>query len=201
MVKPKSGRSSQPRRLPAAQRREQLLGHALAVFAARGFHGTGTRDLAAAAGVTEPVLYRHFESKAALFEATVERAGEQLAEALDGPLAAADTPQGRVGQLAAHLPRLLAAQREALSVLLYASMSDDPNVLAAGGRAAEAVGTRLGDAFKGSALRPGVDPHIAGFTLFQLGMGASVLRRLPVPTMDQEEYPRTVVDILLGGVA
>ena len=46
-----------PRRLPAGERREALLAAALPVFAVRGYEGATTRDLAAAAGVTEPVLY------------------------------------------------------------------------------------------------------------------------------------------------
>jgi len=53
-------------RLPAAQRRRQLLDVALAVFSDGGYHGTSMDDVAAAAGVTKPVLYQHFGSKRAL---------------------------------------------------------------------------------------------------------------------------------------
>ncbi|MGZ8764045.1 MAG: helix-turn-helix domain-containing protein, partial [Acidimicrobiia bacterium] len=44
-------------RLPAEQRRSQLLEVACDVFAARGFHATAMDDVAEAAGVTKPVLY------------------------------------------------------------------------------------------------------------------------------------------------
>ena len=50
-------------RLPAAERRDQLLVVALDVFASQGFHATSMNDIAAAAGVTKPVLYQHFSSK------------------------------------------------------------------------------------------------------------------------------------------
>ncbi len=54
-------------RLPAAMRREQLLETAAKVFAARGYSGTTTAELAKAAGVSEPIIYRHFDSKKELF--------------------------------------------------------------------------------------------------------------------------------------
>ncbi len=54
-------------RLPAEQRRRQLLDVACDVFATSGFSATAMDDIAAAAGVTKPVLYQHFPSKRALF--------------------------------------------------------------------------------------------------------------------------------------
>ena len=54
-------------RLPAEQRRSQLLEVATELFAAHGFHATSMDDLAEAAGVTKPVLYQHFPSKRALY--------------------------------------------------------------------------------------------------------------------------------------
>ena len=58
-------------RLKAAQRREQLIGVATKLFAKTGYDATTTADIAKAAGVTEPILYRHFESKQELFVAIV----------------------------------------------------------------------------------------------------------------------------------
>ena len=54
-------------RMPAAERRAQLLDVALRVFGEKGFHDTSMNDIAEAAGVTKPVLYQHFGSKRALF--------------------------------------------------------------------------------------------------------------------------------------
>src|SRR3954447_14740942 len=54
-------------RLGQAERKKQLLTHAKQLFVTLGYHATTTEKIAAAAGVTEPVLYRHFESKKALF--------------------------------------------------------------------------------------------------------------------------------------
>jgi len=65
-------------RLPAEQRRRQLLDVACGVFAERGFHATSMDDVAAAAGVTKPVLYQHFPSKRALFVELLDDVGHQL---------------------------------------------------------------------------------------------------------------------------
>ena len=55
-------------RLRAPHRRQAILDSALPLFARVGFHGVTTRQLAAAAGVSEPILYRHFPSKEALWQ-------------------------------------------------------------------------------------------------------------------------------------
>jgi len=50
-------------RLSQEERREVILRAALRVFGERGFHGTTTKALAEAAGVSEALLFRHFASK------------------------------------------------------------------------------------------------------------------------------------------
>ncbi|MDN5820566.1 MAG: TetR/AcrR family transcriptional regulator [Brachybacterium sp.] len=54
-------------RMPRAQRRAQLLELATRVFTEKGFQSTAMDDIAAAAGVTKPVLYQHFDSKEKLY--------------------------------------------------------------------------------------------------------------------------------------
>jgi len=51
--------------------RELLLGAARSTFAARGYAGSSTREIADAAGVSEALLFRHFGTKANLFELAV----------------------------------------------------------------------------------------------------------------------------------
>jgi AcrR family transcriptional regulator len=65
-------------RIPAAERREQILLIARPLFAENGYAGTRLDDVAAAAGVTKPILYRHFESKKALYLALLRRHEDDL---------------------------------------------------------------------------------------------------------------------------
>jgi len=66
------------RRLPVAERRELLVEVAGRLFGERGYEGTRLDDVAAAAGVTKPVLYRHFESKRGLYLALLARHRDDL---------------------------------------------------------------------------------------------------------------------------
>ncbi|MBL8230999.1 MAG: TetR/AcrR family transcriptional regulator [Bryobacterales bacterium] len=54
------------------QRRASIVEAAVRLFAQNGFRGTTTRQLAAALGVSEPVLYQHFQTKRDLYSAILE---------------------------------------------------------------------------------------------------------------------------------
>lgn len=69
-------------RLPAAERREQLLDVAMTVFSEHGYHGASMNDVASQAGVTKPVLYQHFPSKRELYLELIEGVSSQLAESV-----------------------------------------------------------------------------------------------------------------------
>lgn len=60
-------------RLPATERREQLIHVAIDLFSRKGFKGTTTREIAAAAGVTEAIIFRHFETKEQLYMAIIDQ--------------------------------------------------------------------------------------------------------------------------------
>ncbi|MBJ7426623.1 MAG: TetR/AcrR family transcriptional regulator [Ilumatobacteraceae bacterium] len=72
-------------RMPAAERREQLLSVALDVFAGEGYHQTSMNQIAEAAGITKPVLYQHFASKRELYLALIEEAGGRLLHIITAP--------------------------------------------------------------------------------------------------------------------
>lgn len=59
-------------RMNAGDRRRQLLDAALELFSRKGFGGTTTKEIAAAAGVTEAIIFRHFPSKQALYTAVLD---------------------------------------------------------------------------------------------------------------------------------
>jgi len=77
-------RSDSTRRMPRAQRREQILEAATRAFARGGFANTGLDAIAAEAGVTPVILYRHFASKADLYREVIESGHARLREATGG---------------------------------------------------------------------------------------------------------------------
>ncbi len=73
------------KRVPAVERREIILEAALNTFIEYGCHGARVNEIARRADVTRPILYRHFPSKLSILVALVDRAGENLIQAMSEP--------------------------------------------------------------------------------------------------------------------
>ncbi|CAN5798432.1 TetR/AcrR family transcriptional regulator [soil metagenome] len=65
-------------RLPAAERRRELVEAALRVFSEGSYAGATTAQIAREAGVSEPILYRHFASKRELYFACLSEAWQRI---------------------------------------------------------------------------------------------------------------------------
>lgn len=83
-------------RLPAAERRAQLLRTAVGVFAEHGYHAASMNDVAEAAGVTKPVLYQHFSSKRELFVELLGEIGAELRDTIAKATADAPGPRQQI---------------------------------------------------------------------------------------------------------
>src|SRR3989440_5292703 len=70
-------------KLSAEERRAAIIQAVRRVFADKGFHGTTTRELATAAGVSEALLFKHFPNKEALFSAMLLSCSREDAEGRD----------------------------------------------------------------------------------------------------------------------
>jgi AcrR family transcriptional regulator len=78
---------SRSERIPAAERREQILDAAARVFGERGYAGTTTDQVAQAAGISQPYVVRMFGSKEKLFCELLLRARDSLETRLRAALA------------------------------------------------------------------------------------------------------------------
>jgi AcrR family transcriptional regulator len=94
------GDTAKRTRMSAEDRRANLLDAARTVFLRHGYAGARTKDIAKEAGVTEPVLYQHFESKEALFQAAILEPLEGLVEELVAASEHIDTTLDRDALLA-----------------------------------------------------------------------------------------------------
>src|SRR5436190_10062744 len=80
-------------RLPAAERRAAIVDAALEVFGKRSYACATTAEIARAAGVSEPILYRHFASKRHLYRACLEAMASRLRETAEAIIAAEPDPR------------------------------------------------------------------------------------------------------------
>ena len=176
-------------RLPAGERRAQLLDVTKAMVAEQGFHAVSIEAVAREAGVSRPIVYGHFGDLPGLLEALVlretARALRQLEDVLPGDLAAGDAGALLLASLRGYLEavradpatwRLVLMPPEGAPALLRDRLAQ--------GRAA--VVAQLADAARPGLGRggPSPDPELTARTLSAVADEAARLL-----LTDPERYP------------
>ena len=154
----------------------RLLDAAVASFAVRGFHGTTTRDIAAAAGLSPAAVYVHHRSKEDLLHLISSRGHERTLRLVRDTVAAADGPADRLAAFARAFAAHHARNHTTARVVNYelAALSEPHRAeVAAVRRAIEAeVRTLVED-----GVRAGVfevpDPRMTTLALLSLGIDVS----------------------------
>jgi AcrR family transcriptional regulator len=80
------------------EKQENILKAGLELFAAEGFHATSTSKVAKKAGVSEALIFRHFESKEGLLKAILQE-GNQKAQALFSEIIAQPDPREQIRKI------------------------------------------------------------------------------------------------------
>ena len=192
------------------ERRQQLIDAAVRVFAERGFRGATTHEIAAAAGVTEAVIFQHFPDKDTLYSAILEQKARERqavgwlsdirtrAEAGDTAGVLQTLYDGLIGQHERdpdflRLTVYSALEQHPLSRRLQSQGLDLYNLL----ESFVVAGQRSG------AFRPGPPPILVR-ALLALPIYYVLQRqvfRTPWPAADREEVVTTGVQIALAGLS
>jgi AcrR family transcriptional regulator len=109
-------------RLPAAERRAQLLEVACRLFAQDGYTGASMEAIAEAAGVTKPVLYQHFPSKHALYDGLLTIELGRLEAAFEDAIEHAEDNAARLRQGFGAYVDFVAVHEDAFRVLFTSSL-------------------------------------------------------------------------------
>jgi AcrR family transcriptional regulator len=189
-------------RLRKAERKRQLLAHAKQLFGTLGYQGTTTQKIAETAGVTEPVLYRHFESKKALFlevleevrAATLGRWHAETAEISD-PLAKlhaiTDMYLGstREHALEFHIMHraLLDSDDQEVAALLRSFYLDSETLLA----------QIITEGQHSGVFRRNLDPRVGAWELIRTALGYTLTLPLGIPLYEESDYFARAVECLL----
>jgi len=116
--------------MAAAERRQHLVETAIRLFTDGSYRGTTTAEIARAAGVSEPILYRHFASKRDLYLAALEDVWKKTRDAWERTLDASPDACAAVeaigkGHVSVRSPKLQLAE---LWVQALSEASEDPDL-------------------------------------------------------------------------
>jgi len=188
-------------RLPAAQRREQLLDTAVKLFSEKGYAGATTAELARAAGVTEPIIYRHFRSKKELFIAVIDRTSDLTLSTWERQLRSARDPAHRLRRLIGANPLVSDRGRGIYRVIVQAMMEiEDPEILAAlqrhVARLHAFVTEEVVHAQEQGQVSKAFSPEITAWTLMHLGLGYGIFAPLGMPSHAVDSRGTRVRDVV-----
>jgi AcrR family transcriptional regulator len=117
------------RRLPAPDRRRQIIESARDVFAEQSYAKVGTADLAKAAGLSEPALYRHFSGKKELFIETLRSTGPKLLQIWQEIASDIEDPLETLWAIGVHYYDHLQSHSGNMKIQFQAvSEADDPDI-------------------------------------------------------------------------
>ncbi len=189
-------------RMRKAERKRQLLACAKQLFVSHGYQATTTEKIAQSAGVSEPVLYRHFESKKALFlevltevrEATLERWRAETAGLTD-PLAKlhaiADIYLGSTREHALEFRimhrTLVETDDEEVVAFLRTFYMDSESLLSA----------VISEGQQAGVFRRSLDPRVGAWELIRGALGYTLTLPLGIPLYAEPDHMARAIDCML----
>jgi AcrR family transcriptional regulator len=171
-------------RLPAEERKAAVLECACGIFSAGSYRGTTTAEIARVAGVTEPVLYRHFASKRALYLAVLEESWTRLRALWETAVEEEPDPKFWVGAMgrayfAAKDPKVMCAD---LWMQALVEASDDAEIRKFIRKQMREVHDYVSDVIRRSQTAGGVfperDPSAEAWIFISIGLLGTVGRRV-----------------------
>ena len=188
-------------RLPAAQRREQLLDIAAQLFATRGYAGATTAQIAKEAGVTEPIIYRHFKSKRDLFVALIERTGKQTLDQWEADLSKSENPAIRLARLLGENPMVSGDGRVGYRVMLQSVSEIDDELIHQAVTdhmaALHAFITKeIVRAQENQQVADRFSADVLAWVLINIGMGYGVLEAMGIPGHGRDNDGVSVREVL-----
>lgn len=175
-----------------------MLAAAAAEFAARGYDGASLRAIAAGAGVTTPVVYDHFGSKADLYAQVAERQASSLNAFWVPPTGS--TARDLVAASLESIFGWVEAHPEGWRII-FAEPPNDPAVAAAlrvGQDDASAALTHLFASMPDLEIPPGLDPALAHSAYAE--MAKTAVNGLAAWWWDHRDVPRETVVALATGL-
>lgn len=171
------------RRLPANDRKRQIIESAREVFASQSYAKVGTADIAKAVGVSEPALYRHFASKKDLFLATLRSTAPKLLEIWQNIAYEVDDPLETLWSIGVHYYDHLQSHSSNMKLQFQAvSEADDPQIRAAlrenFASFVDFVAETVEEGKRRGIVRPDIDSRLVAWQFLGIGLTLDLMHLL-----------------------
>lgn len=190
-------------RMKAEDRKQQLLESAARCFAQHGYRGTTTAMIAAEAGVSEPIIYRHFNNKHDLFIALIEEVGDRVFRNWESATASATTPLEKLQTMMISNPATSDPWTASVYQILFHASTEisEPAILEAirdhYERYAQALATLMKEAQDAGQIRSDVPPEWLTWQIIHAAVGFAMVRPMHIPSHANLEFVQGTVRLLM----
>ncbi|GMV96590.1 MAG: hypothetical protein AMXMBFR83_09540 [Phycisphaerae bacterium] len=190
-------------RMKAEDRRRQLLEAAAKSFAKHGYRGTTTARIAAEAGVSEPIIYRHFRNKHDLFIALIEKVADDVFNNWQRAMAGATSPLAKLTVLLYQNPATSDPWTASVYQLLFHASTEtsDPVIQQAirdhYERYVKALSGVMAEAQAAGQIRGDVPAEWLAWQILHAAVGFAMVRPLKVPSHTSLHFVQGTIQLLI----
>jgi len=190
-------------RMSAEDRKQQLLESAARCFAQHGYRGTTTAMIAAEAGISEPIIYRHFRNKHDLFVALIDEVGERVFKNWEQATRAARTPLEKLRSMMYANPATSDPWTASVYQLLFHASTEigEPAIQQAirdhYERYVHALASIMKEAQNAGQIRSDVPPEWLTWQIIHAAVGFAMVRPLKIPSHANLEFVQGTIRLLM----
>ncbi len=189
--------------MKAPERRKQLLDSAAHCFARDGYRGTTTAKIAAEAGVSEPIIYRHFKNKRDLFIALINKVGDDVFANWETSTRRARTPLEKLQTLLFQNPATSDPSTAGVYRLLFHASTEvsDPSIHEAIRdhymRYVDTLSSVMMEAQQAGQLRRDVPAEWLAWQIIHAAVGFAMIRPLEIPSHSNLHFVQGTIQLLM----
>ncbi|HOW70760.1 MAG TPA: TetR/AcrR family transcriptional regulator [Phycisphaerae bacterium] len=189
--------------MKAADRRKQLLDSAARCFAEHGYRGTTTAMIAAKAGISEPIIYRHFKTKHDLFIALIEKVADEVFDNWQKATRNAKSPLEKLQVLMYQNPATFDPRTAGVYRLLFHASTEtsEPAIQQAirdhYDRYVRSLASVMAEAQKSGLIRSDVPAEWLAWQIIHAAVGFAMVRPLNIPSHASLEFAQGTIRLLI----
>ena len=200
---------SAQKRMTGEERRKQIIDIAVDLFSKRGFAEVTTREIAAGAGINEATIYKHFESKEALYDAVLEYYSDRALAVFDSVQIDSKTDfRAAMSDLAHRAFGFMEQDPRIFRLMIYSGLHDDEfseNYFGrVGMKVLKTIQRAISIGSEKGTIRKDVDPLYTSITLMGMVIYYNIARFIVLrkffKDLEDEKYIEHILKIAIEGL-